>query len=922
MIKHWTENEDRLLIELYQTLTHAEIGKKLGRTEKAIRHRMIRIRQDKIRYLSPWTREEDELLAELSRDHPSHVIAEILGLTLGTVRQRLRQLGLRYWKPNTWTTKEKKLVARLYATTPTEEIAERLGRTISSVQYSANELGVRKDSYHWTPALDAELRRLYARTPSRLIAEQLGRSIQGILCRARRLGLRKDENLWTPEEDAQIAELYPTMDTQALAKQMGRTRGAIIAHAAKLGIRKLTKPLGERSSSRAWTPEEKKEFLRLYPATPARELAAMLGRSVQAIEGYAAKFGIKREPPWTPEMDAELERCYARTPTRRIAEQLGRSVTAIRARARALRLRKDENSWTPAEDAQIAACYPEMDTRALAERLGRTPGAVVTRAQRLGIRKLRSWSVEDDALIIRQYHQSTRKKIGAALGKNEQAIQKRATRLGLRKLKPWSGKEMFLLFKLFPDTTAREISNFMGRPQRTVYHKLRTIHAPPNGQHPCPNPYKPWTKQDDAILRQLYPVVPNGDIAEFLGRSAQSVLRRAKKINLDQYESQPDALLKEYSFWFLLRLFAGIEQDAHLKHGDKTYLLQTVLQGRKKVWAPKEPGAMALALVRAREASLPERPLRVAFAGTPEFAARVLAAIVETEYDIPLVLTQPDRPGRGMKPTANAVKQFALQQGLRIDQPKRLRTPEQRAAFEASRPDVLVVVDYGLTLPPEMLALPRLGCLNLHASLLPRWRGEAPISRAIEAGDAETGVTLIRMDAGLDTGPICLRRTIPIAPDDTLGSLHDKLARLGAEVLVDALARLAAGDLPAEAQPDEGVTYASKVSLDDAELDWRRPAAELERQVRAFDPFPGAFGRIRGAVLRIWAAQTVAEHGEPGSLLRVDASGVTVACGEGALRITELQRPGRRRLPVAEFLPGFALTPGERFERRTPPKKD
>ena len=306
--------------------------------------------------------------------------------------------------------------------------------------------------------------------------------------------------------------------------------------------------------------------------------------------------------------------------------------------------------------------------------------------------------------------------------------------------------------------------------------------------------------------------------------------------------------------------------------------------------------------------------LRVAFAGTPEFAARALEAIVGAGYEIPLVLTQPDRPaGRGMKPTASAVKQFALTRGLSIDQPDRLRTAEQRAALVANRRDVLVVAAYGLILPPEVRALPKLGCLNIHASLLPRWRGAAPIHRAIEAGDAETGITIMQMDAGLDTGPMCLRRTIPIAPDDTTGSLHDKLAQLGAEAIVDALARLAAGDLPVEPQPAEGISYANKISRSEAELDWRRPAAELERQVRAFNPFPVAFGQTHGSAIKFWVAHPVAECGEPGSILRADEFGVTVACGEGALNVTELQRPGSRRMTAAEFLRGFALSSGARF---------
>lgn len=306
--------------------------------------------------------------------------------------------------------------------------------------------------------------------------------------------------------------------------------------------------------------------------------------------------------------------------------------------------------------------------------------------------------------------------------------------------------------------------------------------------------------------------------------------------------------------------------------------------------------------------------LRVAFAGTPEFAARALEAILAEGYAVPVVLTQPDRPaGRGMKLTASAVKQLALAHGLAIDQPERLRTDEQRARLKESRPDVLVVAAYGLILPPEALTLPRLGCLNIHASLLPRWRGAAPIQRAIEAGDMETGITIMQMDAGLDTGPMLLRRKIGIAPEDTAASLHDKLARLGAEAIIEALARLEAGDLSAEAQPETGVTTAKKISRAEAGIDWRKPAIELARQIRAFNPFPVAFSQIFETTIKFWAAHKVSERGEPGSILRADASGVVVACGEDALCITELQRPNSRRMTAAEFLRGFALTAEERF---------
>ncbi len=307
-------------------------------------------------------------------------------------------------------------------------------------------------------------------------------------------------------------------------------------------------------------------------------------------------------------------------------------------------------------------------------------------------------------------------------------------------------------------------------------------------------------------------------------------------------------------------------------------------------------------------------PLRVAFAGTPEFAAAALAAIVAAGYPVPLVLTQPDRPaGRGMKQVASPVKRLALEHALAVDQPERLRTEAQRAALVACAPDVLVVAAYGLILPREVLELPRLGCVNIHASLLPRWRGAAPIHRAIEAGDAETGITIMQMDEGLDTGPMLMREAIPIAPDDTTGSLHDRLAALGADMIVAALGRLAAGGLAAVPQPAEGVTYAAKIGKAEAALDWRRSAAELARAVRAFDPFPGAVATLRDTPLKIWRADPVVGRGEPGTVLAVDPTGIVVACGVGALRLGALQRPGSRRLAVGEFLPGFPVNPGERF---------
>jgi methionyl-tRNA formyltransferase len=306
--------------------------------------------------------------------------------------------------------------------------------------------------------------------------------------------------------------------------------------------------------------------------------------------------------------------------------------------------------------------------------------------------------------------------------------------------------------------------------------------------------------------------------------------------------------------------------------------------------------------------------LSVAFAGTPEFAAQALDAILKAGYAVPLVLTQPDRPaGRGMKLSPSAVKQLALAHGIEVDQPEKLRTDAQRARLADCAPDVLVVAAYGLILPKAVLELPRLGCINIHASLLPRWRGAAPIHRAIEAGDAETGITIMQMDEGLDTGPMLLRRALPIAADDTTASLHDRLAALGGDCIVEALAALQCGQLSPTPQPAEGVTYAAKIGRAEADIDWSRPALEIERAMRAFDPFPGAVSTLRDTAVKCWKAQVVAGEGEPGRVLAVDADGIVVACGRDALRCTVLQRPGSKRLPAREFLRGFPVSVGERF---------
>ena len=309
-----------------------------------------------------------------------------------------------------------------------------------------------------------------------------------------------------------------------------------------------------------------------------------------------------------------------------------------------------------------------------------------------------------------------------------------------------------------------------------------------------------------------------------------------------------------------------------------------------------------------------DHPLRLAFAGTPEFAATALDAIVDAGFEVALVLTQPDRPsGRGMKLNASAVKRRALAHGLPVDQPERLKNEAQRAALRACTPDLLVVAAYGLILPPEVLALPRLGCINIHASLLPRWRGAAPIHRAIEAGDAETGITIMQMEEGLDTGAILASKRMPIRPSDTTATLHDRLAVLGGSLVVEVLQALAHGPVDAHPQPDEGVTYASKISRAEAVADWRLPAEQIERRLRAFDPFPGLQSEVAGQTVKFWQGVVNPRSGAPGEVLSADADGVVIACGDGAIRFTVLQRPGSRRLPAADFLRGFALAPGERL---------
>ena len=314
--------------------------------------------------------------------------------------------------------------------------------------------------------------------------------------------------------------------------------------------------------------------------------------------------------------------------------------------------------------------------------------------------------------------------------------------------------------------------------------------------------------------------------------------------------------------------------------------------------------------------------MRVAFAGTPEFATVALRRVLEAGFGVPLVLTQPDRPsGRGMKLQASPVKQLAQAHGIPVLQPRSLRRegkfPQDAAAaheaLEAARPDVLVVAAYGLILPAWVLALPRLGCLNIHASLLPRWRGAAPIHRAIEAGDTCTGVTIMQMDTGLDTGDMLLSEAIDIPAGETTARLHDRLADLGGRMIIEALGAAAGGSLVPVPQPAEGVTYARKIEKAEAAIDWSQPAEIIERRVRAFDPFPGASFELDGQPVKVWRTTLRPELcGPPGTVVQA-RPGLAVACGSGGLELLELQRPGGRRQPVQAFLQAQTITSGTRL---------
>ena len=307
--------------------------------------------------------------------------------------------------------------------------------------------------------------------------------------------------------------------------------------------------------------------------------------------------------------------------------------------------------------------------------------------------------------------------------------------------------------------------------------------------------------------------------------------------------------------------------------------------------------------------------MKIIFAGTPYFSAVTLEALLAQNFSVAAVLTQPDRPaGRGMRLTASPVKQLALAHGLAMLQPASLKSVEVQKTLTNLAADVLVVVAYGLILPEAVLRLPRHGCLNIHASLLPRWRGAAPIQRAILAGDSETGITIMQMDAGLDTGPMLLKKSCPIAAHDNAQTLHDKLAQLGAAAIVEALQLLAKGALKGVVQEESQATYAAKLSKAEAHIDWTQPALQLARAIRAYNPFPIATTTFNLLPIKIWQASMCSGgEGAPGTVLALEKNGIIVACGQGALSLEVLQRPNAKALPAAQFLQGFPLKPGDRF---------
>lgn len=308
--------------------------------------------------------------------------------------------------------------------------------------------------------------------------------------------------------------------------------------------------------------------------------------------------------------------------------------------------------------------------------------------------------------------------------------------------------------------------------------------------------------------------------------------------------------------------------------------------------------------------------MKIIFAGTPVFAATALDALIQQHHDIVLVLTQPDRPaGRGMKVTASAVKLSAQTHGLKLMQPQSLKDNAILEQLRETNADLMIVAAYGLILPESVLTLPRLGCLNIHASLLPRWRGAAPIQRAILAGDHETGITIMQMDAGLDTGPMLLKESIAIAHDDTAQTLHDKLSQLGAHAIIKALALMQQNRLIPTAQDEALACYARKISKDEALIDWNKTAAQIDRAIRAYNPAPGAYTTFRGHAIKIWQASVIAQDADrPGKIIAIEREGIIVACGTGSIRLEMIQKSGGKRLSAAEFLTGFKLHAGDFFE--------
>lgn len=308
--------------------------------------------------------------------------------------------------------------------------------------------------------------------------------------------------------------------------------------------------------------------------------------------------------------------------------------------------------------------------------------------------------------------------------------------------------------------------------------------------------------------------------------------------------------------------------------------------------------------------------MKVIFAGTPDFAAQALRSLIVARHEVCLVLTQPDRPaGRGMNLAMSPVKQLAQAHGLTVLQPASLRQPEIVQQLASGGADAMIVAAYGLILPRDVLDIPPCGCLNIHASLLPRWRGAAPIQRAILAGDGETGITIMRMDEGLDTGSMLMKYRLPISQDDNAQTLHDKLAALGGEAIVSALLLMQRGALNGEVQDDGCATYAAKLTKAEAKLDWSRPADELARAVRAYNPFPVAQAGFHGDVWRVWSAvATNSTGGRPGEILRAGKDGILVACGDGALLLLEVQKAGGKRLSVGQILSGSAVHAGDRFD--------